>query len=114
MDEEELVISFAGLNAAEAGDKAALLVDALRDAAPEVQADRRRADGEAQDLGVTVALILGAPAIVAIAKGIASFIARERPGVLVIETKDGKVLFTGDSGDAATIAAALAKGKRSG
>ncbi len=50
--------------------------------------------------------------IVAISKGIANFITRERPGKLHIETKDGKVIFSGDSGDAAKIAAAFAHIKR--
>jgi hypothetical protein len=110
MDQEEFLIRFEGLSDAEAGEKAALLVDVVRNAAPDARADRVRVRDDAQDLGATVLLLFGAPAVVAIAKGIASFIARERPGDLVI----GRVLFTGDSGDAATIAAAFAKGKRSG
>jgi hypothetical protein len=110
--DDEFVVRFEGLNAAEAGEKAALLVEALRGAAPSVRADIVRTDREAMDMGATVALLLSAPAIVAVAKGIASFIARERPGTLRIERKDGKVLFSGDSSDAAKIAAAFARGPR--
>jgi hypothetical protein len=113
MDEKEFVIRFEGLSAAEAGEKAELLVEALRSVAPGVQADLMKTDAEAMDMGATVILLLSAPAIVAIAKGIARFIARERPGKLFIETPDGSVVFSGDSSDAAKIAAAFAQSKPS-
>ena len=53
-------------------------------------------------------LTLGTPAILAIAKGISSFLARERPGTLVI-TRGGDVVFKGNSSDAAKIAASLSR-----
>ena len=112
MNQEEFVVRFEGLTAAEAAEKASLLLEAVRDAEPSVQADLNKTDHHTQDMGATVILLLSAPAIVAISKGIAKFIARERPGRLIIETKDGKVLFSGDSSDAGKIAAAFARGKR--
>jgi hypothetical protein len=113
MDEEKFVIRFEGLSAAEMGDKAALLLETLRSTAPGVQADLMRTNTEAQDMGATVVLLLSAPAVIAIAKGIANFMVRERPGNLCIETADGRVVFSGDSSDAAKIAAAFAQGKPS-
>jgi hypothetical protein len=109
MDEEKFVIRFEGLSAAEAAEKAALLVEGLRSAAPSVQADLMRTNIDAQDMGATVVLLLSAPAIVAIANGIANFLVRERPGNLFIETADGRVVFSGDSSDAAKIAAAFSQ-----
>jgi hypothetical protein len=113
MDEEKFVIRFEGLSTAEMGEKAALLLETLGDVAPGVQADVVRTDTGAQDVGTAVVLLLSAPAVVAVAKGIANFMVRERPGNLYIETADGTVVFSGDSDDAAKIAAAFTQGKRS-
>ncbi len=112
MDKNEFLVRFEGISAAKAGEKANLLLEVLRNADPDVQADLKKVDTETMDLGTTVVLVFGAPAIVAIAKGIANFVGRERPGKLYIETKDGKVIFSGDSGDAARIATAFAKNQR--
>lgn len=111
MDEDEFVIHFEGLSAAKASEMAALLTESLRSASPGVQAAVKKANAEAMDMGATVVLLLSTPAIVAIAKGIVNFIVRERPGKLSIETKDGRVVFSGDSSDAAKIAAAFANNK---
>jgi len=113
MDEEKFLIRFEGISAAEMGEKGALLVETLRSTAPGVQADVVRTNADAQDMGATVVLLLGAPAVNAIAKGIANFMVRERPGNLCIKTGDGIVVFSGDSSDAAKIAAAFAQGKPS-
>jgi hypothetical protein len=65
-------------------------------------------------MGATLVLLLGTPAIIAVAKGIAAYIGKrgERPGTLVVErvAADGsmeRVRFDGASADAARIAQAL-------
>jgi hypothetical protein len=112
--DDEFVIRFEGLSAAEAGEKAELLVEALRNATPSVRAEVVKTNQEAMDMGATVLLALSAPAIVAVAKGIANFIARERPGELLIDGKHGQVRFSGNSSDAAKIAAAFSRSSRPG
>ena len=105
-NEHEFVVRFEGLSSAEAGEQAQLLKEALLDASPEVSARIKRHGDETMDLGATLIVVLGTPAVIAIAKGIAAFIARERKGTLVIES-DGRVVFEGRSSDAAKVAEAL-------
>jgi hypothetical protein len=105
---QHFVIRFENLSAAEASEKAASLREALLDASPDVSAEVKKTDASTMDMGATLLLALGTPAIIAIAKGIAAFMARERAGTLVIE-QDGRVLFTGNSTDAAKVAAALTR-----
>ena len=105
---ETFVIRFEDLSPAEAGVQAAALREALLDASPDVQVDLNKADGETMDFGATLVLLLGTPAILAIAKGIAAYLARQRAGELVIE-HDGRVVFKGNSSDAARVAEALGR-----
>lgn len=104
--EQEVVIRFEELSTAQAGEQAQLLKDALLDTSPDVSARVERLGSETMDLGTTLILVFGTQAVVAIAKGIAAFIARDRKGKLVIE-RDGRVVFEGNSSDAAKVAEAL-------
>lgn len=107
-DRQQFVIRFEDLSAAEAGDRAASLRETLLDASPDLSVEVKKSDAATMDMGATLVLVLGTPAVIAIAKGIAAFLARERAGTLVIE-QDGRVLFKGNSSDAAKVAAALNK-----
>jgi hypothetical protein len=109
MKEDEFFIHFEDLTAAEAGEKATLLLEALHSEDPSAQARIEKSQTETMDLGTIVVLMLSAPAVGTIARGIAKFMARERQGKLRIETKDGKIVFHGNSSDAAKIAAAFAR-----
>ena len=106
--ENEFLIRFEELSSAEAGVQAQILKEYLLDAAPDVSARVERTERDNMDLGATLILVLGTPAILAIAKGIAAFVARERKGKLIIE-HDGTVVFEGNSSDAAKVAEASAK-----
>jgi len=103
---QEVVIRFEGLSPAEAGEQAQLLKDALLDTSPDVSTKVERLGGETMDLGTTLILVLGTPAIIAVANGLVAFMVRERKGKLVIE-RDGRVVFEGNSSDAAKVAEAL-------
>lgn len=105
---QQFIFRFEGLSAAEAGQQAQMLRDALLASSPDVSATVVRSDEEAMDLGATLILLLGTPALIAVAKGIGAYLARERPATLIIE-KDGVVVFKGNSSDAAKIAQALQK-----
>ena len=110
---QEISIQFDDLGPAEAGEKAALLREAQLDAAPGLSAEVRRGDGETMDLGATLILVLGTPAVIAvatqIAKGIGAFIARERPGRIRIRKGDTVIEVDGASSDMAKVAESLAK-----
>jgi hypothetical protein len=101
-----LVLRFEGVSVAEAGMKVAALRDQLLEECPDVQAEIRKTDPRSQDFGTTLVLLLGAPAVVTIAAGLAKYLSRDRQGTLIIE-RDGTVLFRGNSSDAPAIAKAL-------
>jgi hypothetical protein len=107
-DSDVLELYFEDVSAAEAGAAAESLRNTLLDASPHVTIDVYKTDATTMDFGATLVLVLGTPAILAIAKGISSFLARERAGTLVIK-RGGDVVFRGNSGDAAKIAASLGR-----
>lgn len=109
MKKHEFVIKFSELCFSQAGQKAMILLETLRSVSPDIQVRIVKNDSETMDLGSTLVLLFGTPAIIALAKGIAGFLARERPGTLLIKTKDEEVVFSGASSDAATIAAAFTR-----
>jgi hypothetical protein len=101
-------LHFEDVSSDEATAAAEGLRNALLDASPDVNVDVQKADPTTMDFGATLVLALGTPAILAIAKGISSFLGRERPGTLVIK-RGGDILFKGNSSDAAKIAASLGR-----
>jgi len=102
------LIRFEACTLAEAGSHAAALRELLLDAAPGLQAQLERTAGDTMDLGSTLRVGIAPAATDAAARSIASFMARERPGTLVIEHQ-GRVVYRGDSADAPRIAQALAE-----
>ena len=110
-DTAEYVIRFEGVSLAEAGRLAARLRSDMLDVTPDVEATVEKADPSTQDPGSILVLVLGTPAIIAVARGLASFIRRERAASIVIES-DGKVIAEGlRSEDAAKIAEVMARRK---
>lgn len=103
---DTFILRFENISTATAGRKIAVLRQQLLDDCPGVQADIRKDDKTSQDFGATHVLVLGAPAVVVLAKGIEKFLSRDREGELVIE-RDGRLIFRGNSGDAALIAKAI-------
>jgi hypothetical protein len=74
-DEHRLTLSFEGADVAEANRFAAELAQRLRDADAPIDGREARADPSAQDFGATLVLLLGAPAVVALAKGVSAWLA---------------------------------------
>src|SRR5690242_13674828 len=97
---QEFEIRFDGLQSAEAGTKASKLRRELRGISPDVSISIKKDDLTDQDFGATLVLILGTPAILAIANGIASYLKRDRGTITIY--KDGKTIATGLSGEDAT------------
>jgi Effector Associated Constant Component 1 len=108
------IISFPGVSDAEANKLAGSLSLVLRETDQSVSVGQRRANPESQDFGATLAIILGTPALVAVAKGIATWLARNSGTNIEIHAPDGtsvKVTHAGGCDIARTVAAALS-GKR--
>jgi hypothetical protein len=92
----QLRVHFQELTAAEASIAANQLaadLDALR---PDVDISLVRVNEATQDLGTAVVLVLGAPAVVVVARGIANFLTK-RGTTARIETPNGCVVLTGDA-----------------
>jgi hypothetical protein len=104
-------IRFDGVPANEAGIKAKRLRQALLDVAPDVELALAKDDPTNQELGATLVLLLGTPAFIAVANGIAAYLARDRAKITI--SKGGEVVAEGISGqDAVRIAEVFAKGRK--
>jgi hypothetical protein len=104
--EKTFIIRFQDVSLAEAGSKADRLRNEILDASSEVEVIVEKDDPNTQDFGSILVLVLGTPAIIVIAKGIADFLRRER-ATIEIES-NGRVIAKGiRGGDAARIAEAM-------
>jgi hypothetical protein len=103
---EKFELRFEGLSPDKAGPKAMDLRLELLDVSPDISVSIVKDDATNQDLGATIVLILGTPAIIAVANGIAAYLKRDRAKISIY--KDGSVIAVDVSGnDAARIAEAL-------
>ncbi len=109
-DERVLLIRFDNMSTADANRAADELRRQLRGAmGSEVSIDRIKENQETQDFGGTLAIVLGTPFALALAKGVRDYIAK-RGCRVVLETPEGRVIATGDAAaniDVASTAAAL-------
>jgi hypothetical protein len=111
MPTEPLMINFPATSSAEGNRLASGLADALREVDPNIVVDRHRERPDTQDLGATLAVILGTAAVTAIAKGIGAWLARNSGARIEIRRR-GKVILAAthlDSKDVAAIAEALSR-----
>lgn len=109
-ESKHLVVRFEESNVAKAGILAESLRDTLRRTHPDVVVERRREDESAMEFGTTLIVLLGTPAIVAIAKGLQSWLKRNQSASVCIETSDGKVVIENVTGaQAVDLAKALGK-----
>jgi hypothetical protein len=104
-----VVFSFGNATTADGNRFAGTLADTLRDLDPSIEVKRLRERGDTQDLGASLAVILGTAAATALAKGIASWLARNS-GVKIEIRREGQLVMTAshmDSADVPKLAAAL-------
>jgi hypothetical protein len=91
MEQQTYLIKFDHVSAADANHYAHELRDSLLDASSDIQAYQRRDDSRTQDVGSTLVLVLGTPAVIAIAKAIGDWLKLRNSASLTIE-KDGQVI----------------------
>jgi hypothetical protein len=111
--EHWLTLSFEGADTAEANRFAAELAERLRDADAPIDVRETRTDASAQDFGATLVLVLGTPAVIALAKGVSAWLAMRPNASVTIKGKDGTLIARGlTSADArAVIEERLGKGR---
>jgi hypothetical protein len=108
---QQFEIRFEGLTADEAGIKAKKLRQELLAFSPELSVALAKDDHTNQDFGATLVLMLGTPAVIAVAHGIAAYLKRDRARITI--TKDGEVIAVNVSGeDAAKIVEAVFKSRK--
>jgi len=111
VDDQTFIIHFENESVADSGQKVAELRDALLDLTPDVSIKIIKDDQSSQDFGATLVLVLGAPAVVIIAKGISDYLSRAG-GTVTIEGSNGKVVAKNiKSNDAARMVEAFSKKK---
>lgn len=109
--DQTFIIRFEDESVADSGQKATQLRDALLNLTSDVRAEIVKDDQSTQDFGTTLVLVLGAPAMVIIAKGIADYLSRTG-GSLTIQDRSGKVIAKNiKSTDAARIVEAFSQKK---
>ena len=84
----DFLIAFQGVDVATANGLAADLEDFLSESVPDADIERRREDPLTQDFGATLAIIVGSAAVTALAKGVASWLARRQDARLVLKSVD--------------------------
>jgi hypothetical protein len=108
VDSYSIQIEFPDVSSGEAGRLARSLADAIN-AAPDLDDSTRanlvRSDPSALDLGATIVLILGAPAVVVVANAIKKYLERRADGVDIVI--NGVRISNPASRDAAAIVSAL-------
>jgi hypothetical protein len=111
MVEGPFFITFPGVSLDEANRYAADLGGSLREIDQEIALEQRRDREDTQDFGATLAIVLGTASAAALAKGVATWLARHS-GAKIEISADGTVLASNlDSRDAARIAAAFSRRK---
>lgn len=88
-------LSFEGADIDEATRFAAELAEQLRDADPSIDVRETRADTSAQDFGATLVLVLAAPAVVALAKGVSGWLTMRPNAKVTLKCKDGTLIASG-------------------
>ena len=94
MDQQTYIIKFENISEAEANRYAGELRDMLLDATSDVEVSRRRDDPSTQDFGATLMLILGTPAVTAIAKAMGDWLTLHRQVGLTLKTANGEIIGT--------------------
>jgi predicted kinase len=92
MSEQTYLLSFEGVSEAEANRYAEELREVLLDATNDLDVQRQRENPLAQDLGASLALIMGTPAFVAAIQAIGNWLQKRRSASLTIVTAEKKIV----------------------
>ena len=111
MAEDTMVLTFENVSVAEANRYAEDLRRDLLDADPSVQVQRRRYDPNSLDFGASLVLVLGAPAVVVLAKAVEKWLIRNNAASIRLEGPDGILIAKNlDSKNAAAVLEAFRRG----
>lgn len=106
MEQHRYFFSFDNVTSDEANVLASDLRESVLDIIPDATVTRMRENPLAQDFGATLAIVLGAPAIVRLATALGSWIQAQRGVGVTIKNSNGELIATNVTGkDAKELAA---------
>ena len=91
MSEITVSIGFDKVDSATAGSYAHELREAILEQAPDISVDRKRDDSATQDLGTTLGVILSTGAVLAVAKGIQTWLDHRTRSSIIVEREGTRV-----------------------
>jgi hypothetical protein len=94
MDEQKYIITFENGSVADANRWASELKEYILDATSDVEVEQRRDNPYSQDIGAMLSLVLGAPAVIAVAKALGQWLALHRQAGITIKTPHGEIIAT--------------------
>ena len=86
------VIHFGDLPAGDASRAAASLQRHLHEVSPAIQSKQVRTDHETMDFGAALEVLLAAPAVAELARGISGWLARTHSGKLIVIDQNGTLI----------------------
>ena len=92
MSEQTYLLSFEGISEAEANQHAEELREVLLNVEDSIVVQRQRENPLAQDLGASLVLIMGTPAVVAAVQAISNWLQKRHSARLSIVTEEKKVV----------------------
>lgn len=95
MQSQPLIIRFDDVSVAEANRFANELRDIILDATDEIEMRFGQVELNSQDFGGTLVLVLGTPAVIAVAQGIRTWLQRRDTAKVTITTVNGEVRAEG-------------------
>lgn len=95
MNGQTYLLSFDGISEAEANRYAEELREVLLDATTEIAVQRQRENQLAQDLGASLVLIMGTPAVVAVVHALGNWLQKRHSAQLTIMTGEKKMVVEG-------------------
>lgn len=108
MENHQITFRFSQLNERDANEAATMLKEFIEEESPVLKPKFHKENKTNMDFGATLILVLGAPAIVSLATGISTYLARRPDTELEVHCENGKTIkFKGRSEDAAKIAESL-------
>lgn len=94
MDEHKYIITFDNGSVADANRWASELKEYILDATDDAEVEQQRDNLHSQDLGATLSLVLGSPAVAAVAQALGNWLMKHRGADISIRTPQGEIVAT--------------------
>lgn len=91
-EQQQYTLLFENGSVADANRWTGELKDFLLDATTDVEVEQQRDNLSSMDLGTTLSLILGTPAVIAVARALGNWLTRNPQASITIKTPHGEIL----------------------